>query len=108
MRSVPFQVLDHLESYHVTLAATETCREKSHDEIACERRPDDLRAEAEDVHVVVLDALVGRVHIVANRRADPRELGGRHRRTHTGAADEHPALRVSPQNRLADLPGLVR
>src|SRR5206468_2514269 len=66
-----------------------------------------LRAEAEDVHVVVLDALVRGVDVVADRRANPGHLAGRDRGTDPGAADEHAPLGVAVQDRLADVAGLV-
>src|SRR5712691_5797640 len=107
MGGLPFKVFDHLQSFHITLAAVETCPQEGCDEVAREPGPDDLGAKAEHVHVVVLDALVRRIDVVADRRANPGQLAGRNRRAHTGAADEDAALRVAGQNRLADLAGLV-
>src|SRR5688572_15950096 len=49
-----------------------------------------------------------RVRVVTDRRSNPRELAGRDRRAHTGAADQDPALRVAGSNSLADLARLVR
>src|SRR5262245_13700853 len=51
-------------------------------------RPDHPRAERQDVHVVVLDALVGGVRVMADRRAYAADLVRGDRRTHAGAADE--------------------
>ena len=68
----PFQLLDLLQSSDVTLAAVETCREEGAHELRRELAADHLRAEAEHVHVVVLDALVRGVGVVADRRSDPR------------------------------------
>ena len=76
-----------------------------------ERRPDDLGAEAEHVHVVVLDALVRRVDVVADRRADPGDLAGGDRGADARAADEDAALarapRGSPSPTLARLVRVV-
>ena len=69
---------------------------------------DDLRAEAEHVHVVVLDRLVGAVEVVADRRADAGHLAGRDRRAGARAADEDAALGLAALDRLADLARLVR
>src|SRR6476646_4323669 len=102
MRCIPFNVFDHLQSFHVALAAVEAGSEKDRDELAGERRPDDLGAQAEDVHIVVLYPLVRGIRVVADRRADPRELGGGDRRSYARAADKNPALGIASENGLAD------
>ena len=55
----------------------------------------------------MLDALVRGVRVVADRRADARELAGRDRGADARAADEHAALGVSGADRVADLLRLV-
>ena len=65
-------------------------------------RPDDPRAQGQDVHVVVLDALVRGIRVVADRRADAAHLVGGHARPDPGAADEDPALRRAALDRLAE------
>src|SRR5215217_7332757 len=77
------------------------------DELARERRPHDLRPEAEHVHVVVLDALVRAVGVVADRGADAEDLAGGDRGTNARAADEDPALGLALPDHLAELAGLV-
>src|SRR5579863_6265588 len=67
----PFHRRDLLEPGDVALAAVEAGGEEALDELARDRRSDDLRAEAEHVDVVVLDRLVGAVEVVADRRPDP-------------------------------------
>ena len=84
-----------LQPSHVALPAVEARREKRVDELARNRRPDDLGAEAEHVHVVVLDALVRGVHVVTDRRADTGDLACGHCRADAGAADEDAALRAA-------------
>src|SRR5688500_2566770 len=108
MRQLLFHSRDLLQPLHVTLGAVEPCLEEGTDELRRELPPDDLRPEAEDVHVVVLDALMGRVRVVADRGADPRQLAGRDRGAHAGATDEHGALRSTRPDRIADLLRLVR
>ncbi|MEN3311198.1 MAG: hypothetical protein V7645_527, partial [Actinomycetota bacterium] len=90
------------------LAAVETCPEKRRHEVAREGWPDDFGAKAEDVHVVVLDALVGGIDVMADGRADPRQLAGGNRCAHTGTANEDSTLGLPAEDRLADRPGLVR
>src|SRR2546423_4746451 len=104
----PFHVFDLLESFHITVATVEVRPEERGDQVFGERRPHDLGAEAEDVHVVVLDALMGGVDVVASGGADPGELAGRDRSAHTPSADQHTALSVPAEDRLAHLARLVR
>src|SRR3954471_17653270 len=54
----PFQLRDLDKARDVALAAVEGRIEKRRHELPRQRRADDLGAEAENVHVVVLDALV--------------------------------------------------
>src|SRR5262249_1789388 len=78
------------------------------DELARDRRADDLGSQAEDVHVVVLDALVRAVRVVADRRPDAYDLARGDSRADARAADEHAALRVAGEAGVADLLRLVR
>src|SRR4029079_18696662 len=60
-----------------------------------------------DVHVVVLDSLMGRVGVVADGCADARKLAGRDRSADAGPADENAAIRASRLDRLSELACLV-
>ena len=55
---------------------------------------DDPGPERQDVHVVVLHALVRRVRVVADRRPDPADLVGRDGRADARAADQDAAVRA--------------
>src|SRR5256714_6160491 len=99
---------DLLESSYVALAAVEPGQQERADEVGGERRPHDLRAQAEHVHVVVLDALVRGVDVVADRGADSGQLAGRDRGADARAADEDGPLGLAARESLADLPRLVR
>ncbi len=55
----------------------------------------------------MLDTLVSGVDVVADRRADARDLAGRDRGADAGAADEDAAFRPSAGDRRAELGGLV-
>src|SRR5919108_2531502 len=101
------QFLDFLQPAHVALSTVERRAEKGADELAAELCADDLRSDADHVHVVVLDTLMCREGIVARRGADSNQLAGRDRRADPRAADEHAALGLACPNRLADLPRLV-
>src|SRR5437762_2278305 len=83
---------DLVETCAVPLAAIELGAEEDLDELTRNRRPDDLGAEAEHVHVVVLDRLVSAVEVMADRGANSGHLAGGDRSARAGAADEHPAL----------------
>src|SRR5205823_1292200 len=80
--------------------------ERAH-EVGAQARPDDLGAEAEHVHVVVLDALVRGVPVVADRGADARHLARGDRSADARSAHEHASLRAAGEDRLADLASLV-
>ena len=84
-----------LQSSDVPLPAVELRAEERAHELGGELGADHLGAEAEHVHVVVLDALVRRVGVVADRGADPGELAGRDRGADARAADEDAALGVA-------------
>src|SRR5438105_3269197 len=71
-----FHFFDLFQSLHVPLAAVEAGQQKRAYQIGRERRPHDLGAQAEHVHVVVLDALVRGVAVVADGGADSRQLAG--------------------------------
>src|SRR5262245_21478634 len=53
---------------------------------------DDPSPQRQDVHVVVLDALMGGVRVVADGRAKAAHLVDRDARADPGAADEDPAV----------------
>src|SRR5215208_2860865 len=99
---------DLFQSSDIALAAVETCREEPAHELRGDRGAHHLTTQAEHVHVVVLDALVRGVGVVADRGADPGELARRKRRADARAADEHASLGVAGTDRFADLPRLVR
>src|ERR1043165_9161145 len=67
-----------------------------------------LVAEAHDVDVVVLDALVGRVDVVAERGPDAGDLVGRDAGSDAGPADHDRPLGLAAPDRVADQPGQVR
>src|SRR3954451_19964784 len=66
--------LDLLQAPDVSLAAVELCAEEYPDELGSQLGAHDFRSQAEHVHVVVLDALVRRIRVVADGRADAGEL----------------------------------
>src|SRR6187200_3498028 len=101
-------LLDLLQPTYVPLPTVEFRTQERAHELAGQLWADDLRAETEHVHVVVLDALVRRVRVVTDRGAYTGELAGGDRRADARPTDEDSALGVAVQNRVADLAGLVR
>src|SRR5436305_14253959 len=100
---LPFHGFHFSQPLDITLAAVESCPEERVREVGGEARADHLAAEAEDVHVVVLDALMRRVDVVADRRADAAHLRRGDRGADPRAADEDTPLGVAPLQRLAEL-----
>ncbi len=106
--AVAFQRGDLVQAPDVLLAAVELRCEEGPDQLRGELPADDPGAEAEHVHVVVLDALVGGVDVVADRGADAVDLARGDRGAGARAADEHGAVGPARAERFADLAGLVR
>ena len=63
---------------------------------------DDPRAEGQHVHVVVLDALVRRVRVVAHGGPHAADLVRGHARADAGAADEDPAIDLAVADRVPE------
>ena len=61
-------------------------------QLPCQLDADHPGAEHQDVHVVVLDALMGRVGVVAEAGADAGELVRRDGGAHAAPADQHAPL----------------
>src|SRR5664279_1332569 len=92
---------------YVALAAVELRSEKRAHELDRETRPDHLGAEAENVHVVVLEALMRGIRVVADRGPDTGDVAGGDRRADTGATDENAALGPAVVDGVPELPRLV-
>ena len=85
----------------MTLLAVRTWLQESLDDLEGQLGSDDPAADAEHVHVVVLDALVSRIGVVTDRRADAGDLVRRHADADAAATDDDPAIGVA----LDDLAG---
>src|SRR5690349_3229440 len=99
---------DLAEPAAVARLPAELRAEEGEDALPGRLRADHPRAEGQDVHVVVLDALVGGIRVVADGGPDAADLVRRDARAHAGAADEDPAVRVPVADRIADLRREVR
>jgi len=76
--------------------------EVGRDEVHREPGADDLRADAHDVDVVVLDALMCGMNVVADRRADALHLVGRDRSADPGSANHDAARGFARRHLLRD------
>ena len=103
-----FDLLHLLQSPRVAFFRTKARSEKGADNLLGERAADDPRPHAEDVHVVVLYALMSRVGVVAEARANSRKLVGSDRYADAATAHEEASLRLPRAHRFADELGKVR
>src|ERR1035438_9111714 len=96
-------VLDSLhfvQPAHVALFAAERGLQKSFRGILRKHLADDAGAEHQNVHVVVFDALMRGVVVVAKPCADAFELIGRDRNSDPAAANENTPFRIARENVL--------
>src|SRR5262245_7080669 len=100
-------LLDLLQPTHVPFPSVEFRPQERAHGLAGQLRADHLGAEAEHVHVVVFDALVSRIGVVADRGADAVDLAGGDRCADARPAHEDGALGDAASDRLADFAGLV-
>lgn len=70
----------------------ESCFKKSLDQLPCVRLSNDARSETEDVHVVILDALMRGKMIVTDRSASARNLVRRDAGADAAAANGNAAF----------------
>src|SRR6266545_7322910 len=85
----PLELLDLPEPAHIPLAAVEAGAKERANELCGELSANDLRAEAEHVHVIVFDTLMSGVDVVADRRTDSVDLAGRDCGADNRAADKY-------------------
>src|SRR6476659_5345020 len=100
-------LLDLLQPTYVAFPAVEFRTKEGANHLSSQLCADHFRAEAEHVHVVVLDALMGGVRVVADRGADTRELAGGDRRADARPAHQDSPLSLAVPDRVADLARLV-
>src|SRR2546426_6054077 len=86
------EIMDLREPPQVPLLAGELCGEERPHDLVRKPRADHPRAETEHVHIVVLDSLMSRIAIVADRGTDARKFIGGNRHAGSAAADDHAAL----------------
>jgi hypothetical protein len=88
-------------------ATCSTAPQKSIDELVGDIGADDTAAEHQHVHVVVLDALMRRVGVVANASADPRQLVDRDTGANAATANHDAAVGLAFDHGEADFFGVV-
>src|ERR671930_1246732 len=90
------------------LLARKLCGHERPDDFTGKLRSDDPRAKAQHVHIIVLDALVRGVVVVAQPGANTGELVRRYRYADAAAADDDRALRMPLPHRLTHELGKIR
>jgi hypothetical protein len=71
--------------------ADETRRQEGCEDFLRQSRTDDARSQTQDIHIIVLDSLVGGIGIVAHTRIDTFQLVRSDARPHPGPAQQNPA-----------------
>src|SRR6185369_9610274 len=94
---------DLVEAPLVARLAAEGRAEEGDDAFPRRLGADHPRTERQDVHVVVLDPLVGGVRVVAHGRPDAADLVRRDARPDAGAADQDAAVGLTVADRVPEL-----
>src|SRR3954452_7619094 len=98
---------DLLEAAPVARLAAERRAEERDRAFVGRLGADDARPQSQDVHVVMLHALMGRVRVVTDRRTDAPDLVGRDGRTDSRAADEDPPVDLAGDDRVTEPLGKI-
>jgi len=94
--------LDFPQPPHVTLFVSEVRGQKGANDVLSELLGNDPRSHDQDVHVVMLDALMAGVGVMADAGADAFDFVGGHADSDTAAADEDAALGAAIEHGAAD------
>src|SRR5579859_1719171 len=78
------------------------------DDLSRQGRANDPRAETEHVHVVVLDALMGGVSVVAESGPNTMDLVRRDRRANAAPAEKDAAIHRAVEDRRGNFSRVVR
>jgi hypothetical protein len=89
-------------------SGTVACVQECSDDFEGDFRADHASADAQDVHIVVLDPLAGRVSVMAEASANTGEFVGRYTYTDPGAANQDPAVDLASDHFGSDRLGEVR
>src|ERR1035441_5980382 len=93
-----FEPGDLTKTAPVTLGAAEGCLQKCSDQLPGERIPNHVPAQADHVHVVVLDTLARRETFMDETRPHTRHFVGGNARAHAAAADGYSTMHFSEGN----------
>src|SRR5215471_13531696 len=92
----------------VPFLVAESCPQECLYEVFCQLHADYARTENQHIHVVMLDALMRRVAVMADGSADAGHLVGGNTRSNSAAANQHAALCSPIEHRLAYRFGEIR
>jgi hypothetical protein len=93
---------DFSDTAPVTLGITEMGTQKSFNQLPCKRGANYLSSEAEDIHVVIFDALVGGEHVVNQSCSNAWDFVCCDRRTDAAPAERDSALYISASDGLCE------
>src|SRR5579859_8196611 len=91
----------------MTLFAGEACRDKCPQNIEHQLGADYASTETEDIHVVVLYALMSGIRVVTHGRSYATYLVCRHGNSHSASAGQHSALAAAARDFVSDRSGIV-
>src|SRR5256885_17094447 len=86
----------------VPLLVRELCYQKRLHQILRELHTNNARTKDQHVHVVVLDSLMRRISVMANRCTYADQFVGGHAGAYATAADEHAAIRSPVEHSASD------
>jgi hypothetical protein len=93
-----FEPGEFIKTAPVTLGAAESCPQKCSDQLPGERIPNHAPAQADHVHVVVLDTLARREAFMDQTRPHTGHFVGRNTRAHAAAANGYSTMHLSERN----------
>jgi hypothetical protein len=91
---------DFSQAAQVPFSLTKLRRQKCLEQVPSYTRPYGTATHTYNVHVVVLDALLGREMVVDQGGTNAQDLVGANGRSHTTPADGNPAVHITCGDRL--------
>jgi hypothetical protein len=103
-----FQILYFGQAAQVAVFAGELGVQVNPNNVICELLPNDPRTHNQDIHIVVLYALVGGIAVMTDTRAYAGDLIHGDGRSHTTSAYQDSSIRLIVKNRHPQSLGVIR
>lgn len=100
--SIPFDLQDFVQSSQMSLFTRELGVDEGSHEFYRDFFTNNACSQAQDVHVVVLDTLMGRINVVTDSGANSGNLVGSDTDSDTAAAQQNAAIRLTRHDYLTD------